>query len=218
MPSSSCVARREGGTRVYALAAHPPADDSAEGRARRAAALVALVVAKYAPLPATSLTHLVYLLGYGAPHLAEQARAALRAAREQLASVRLDGVTWYWPADENPRSARHEPDEALRLLAPFDPIVWDRTRFELLWGWRYRFEAYTPPAQRTLGYYALPLLWRDRVLGWANVTQREGALDARFGWAQGRAPRDAARRREREAELERLRAFLVAGRTRGRAG
>ena len=51
----------------------------------------------------------------------------------------------------------------VRLLAPFDPIVWDRRRFELLWGWPYRFEAYTPVAKRKLGYYALPLLWRDRV-------------------------------------------------------
>ena len=60
------------------------------------------------------------------------------------------------------------------MLAPFDPLVWDRRRFELFWGWRYRFEAYTPAAKRTLGYYALPLLWRDRVIGWANVTSSRG--------------------------------------------
>ena len=35
----------------------------------------------------------------------------------------------------------------VRLLAPFDPVVRDRARFELLWGWVYRFEAYTPGAQ-----------------------------------------------------------------------
>jgi hypothetical protein len=58
-------------------------------------------------------------------------------------------------------------------LAPFDPIVWDRRRFELLWGWAYRFEAYTPIVKRKLGYYALPLLFRDQVTGWANVSVRE---------------------------------------------
>ena len=50
----------------------------------------------------------------------------------------------------------------MRLLAPFDPVVWDRRRFEMFWGWAYRFEAYTPAAKRQLGYYALPLLWRDQ--------------------------------------------------------
>jgi uncharacterized protein YcaQ len=205
------VARRDGGTRIYAAAAHaPPADDSAVARAARAAALIALVVDKYAPLPARTLTHLAYLLGYGAPHLAAQTQAALRLAREQLASRQLDGVTWYWPADENPRAARWRIDDAVRLLAPFDPVVWDRTRFELLWGWRYRFEAYTPAPQRQLGYYALPLLWRDRVIGWATVVR--GADDApvpRFGHVAGAAPRDAAYRRALDDELARLRTFLA---------
>ena len=203
------VARREGGTRVYAVAAHPSGDDSATSRAARAAALVDLVVAKYAPLPATSLTYLVRLLvNYGAPQLADEVRGALAGARTRLAGARVDGIDWSWPAGEDPRSARHEPDDAARLLAPFDPIVWDRTRFELLWGWRYRFEAYTPPARRTLGYYALPLLWRDRVIGWANVSRRAGALDVGIGWAAGRASRDAALRRALDAEIARLEAFL----------
>ena len=39
----------------------------------------------------------------------------------------------------------------------FDPVVWDRRRFEHLWGWPYRFEAYTPLAKRVRGYYAMPL-------------------------------------------------------------
>ena len=69
-----------------------------------------------------------------------------------------------------------EPGDTVRLLAPFDPVVWDRRRFEILWGWAYRFEAYTPQVRRTFGYYALPLLWRDRVIGWGNLTVRQGVL------------------------------------------
>ncbi|MGC4048239.1 MAG: crosslink repair DNA glycosylase YcaQ family protein [Paludibaculum sp.] len=49
----------------------------------------------------------------------------------------------------------------VRLFAPFDPVVWDRLRFETFWGWAYRFEAYTPAPKRVRGYYALPLMWRD---------------------------------------------------------
>jgi uncharacterized protein YcaQ len=95
----------------------------------------------------------------------------------------------------------------VRLLAPFDPIVWDRVRFELLWGWAYRFEAYTPVLQRKRGYYALPLLWRDRVVGWANVAVRDGALAADVGYVATR-PRDRAFKRELDAELDRMRLFL----------
>ncbi len=203
------VARRENGTRVYEAAAHVAGDDSPAGRTQRAAALIELIVRKYAPLPAASLTYLTRLLGYGAPHLKQQAQLAMRLAREHLASVQIDGTTWYWPADENPRSARHAPDHEVRLLAPFDPIVWDRRRFALLWGWAYKFEAYTPAAQRQLGYYALPLLWGERVIGWGNVSAAGGVLTPEFGYASGRAPREEVFRRELEVDLTRLRAFLT---------
>ena len=69
--------------------------------------------------------------------------------------------------------------DAVRLLAPFDPVVWDRRRFELLWGWAYRFEAYTPAEKRKRGYYALPLLWRDRVIGWGNISAIDGHVAGR---------------------------------------
>ncbi|MET0335496.1 MAG: crosslink repair DNA glycosylase YcaQ family protein, partial [Rhizobacter sp.] len=202
------VARRENGTRIYEVATHPQGDDSPAGRTLRAAALIELIVRKYAPLPAASLTYLTRLLGYGAPHLKTQTQAAMRLAREHLASVQLDGTTWYWPADENPASARHAPDDGVRLLAPFDPVVWDRRRFELLWGWTYKFEAYTPAPQRKLGYYALPLLWGDRVIGWGNLSLAGGTLDASFGHATGRAPRDRLFRRELDDDMDRMRVFL----------
>ena len=96
----------------------------------------------------------------------------------------------------------------MRLLTPFDPVVWDRRRFEIFWGWAYRFEAYTPAPKRKLGYYALPLLWRERVIGWGNLSLRAGKLESAFGYVQGRPPRAAAFRRGLEAELERIRAFL----------
>jgi uncharacterized protein YcaQ len=112
------------------------------------------------------------------------------------------------------------------LLAPFDPVVHDRSRFELLWGWVYRFEAYTPAPKRKLGYYALPLLWRDRVIGWGNLALKSDtvpkynlgtrtrmgtrALTVELGYVAGAPPRDRAFKRELEAELERMRAFLGA--------
>jgi uncharacterized protein YcaQ len=92
-------------------------------------------------------------------------------------------------------------------LAPFDPIVWDRRRFALLWGWTYRFEAYTPASQRKLGYYALPLLWRDQVIGWANAAVVNGRLRVVAGYPEG-APGDPEFKRELAAERERMASFL----------
>jgi uncharacterized protein YcaQ len=202
------VVRRDAGTRVYAAVEHPPADDSPASRAARAAALIDLVVQKYAPLPSPSLTYLARLLGYGAPHLRTEIQAALAAARKRLPAIRLDGIDWFWPAGENPASARWRPDEAVRLLAPFDPLVWDRRRFELLWGWTYRFEAYTPAPRRQLGHYALPLLWGERIPGWSNVAIRDGRVAPEFGYVSGKPPRERAFRLALDAEVSRLEVFL----------
>ena len=131
-------------------------------------ALVDVVVNVYAPLPAASLSYAVRRLRYAVPQWSTRLTGALQRARHRLAHARVDGVDWYWPAGEQPGAA--EPDDTVRLLAPFDPVVWDRRRFELLWNWAYRFEAYTPVPKRRWGYYALPLLWRDRVIGWANAS------------------------------------------------
>jgi uncharacterized protein YcaQ len=95
----------------------------------------------------------------------------------------------------------------VRLLTPFDPVVWDRRRFELFWNWSYRFEAYTPPEKRKLGYYALPLLWGELVIGWANASYKDGRLDCDFGFVEKR-PEGAAFERELDAELTRMRIFL----------
>ena len=205
------VARRDGGTRVYAVPIRDAGDASEPDPATAATrmdALVDLVVAKYAPLPFATLGQLVSHLGVGAPQWRAQRAATLARAKQRLAHHRLDGIDWYWPAAEKPGAARWQPDERVRLLTPFDPVVWDRRRFEHFWGWAYRFEAYTPAPKRKLGYYALPLLWHDRVIGWANASATDGALSVRFGYVAGKAPRDPAFRSGLSDEVDRMRGFL----------
>ena len=133
-------------------------------------------------------------------------KGALTRARQRLAHATIDGVDWYWPAGE--RMDGHDVDDRVRLLAPFDPVVWDRRRFEVLWEWPYRFEAYTPATKRRFGYYALPMLWRDRVIGWANLAVTDGELTPVLGYVAGRPPRDRAFGRELDAELDRFTQFL----------
>jgi uncharacterized protein len=198
------VARRDAGIRIYAAHVHP-ADTVAAERQARLDALVDLAVHVYAPLPAATLSWLVARMRYAAPQLRRGLRAALVRARSRLAHARLAGVDWYWPAGEQP--AAHQVDARVRLLAPFDPVVWDRRRFEAFWGWAYRFEAYTPAAKRRFGYYALPLLWQDRVVGWGNVTVQDHALRVALGFVAGR-PRGPVFKRELDEEVDRLRSFL----------
>jgi uncharacterized protein YcaQ len=208
------VARRDTGTRVYAVrdAAAPvkPAHglDAEAGASGALDALVDVIVGKYAPLPAASLGQLVSHLMVGVPQWKPQRNAALLRAKSRLAHASVEGVDWYWPAHEKPHQAKHPTDQA-RLLAPFDPVVWDRRRFALFWGWDYRFEAYTPAPRRKLGYYALPLLWRDEVIGWGNAAVKQGGLHVAVGLCQGRRA-TAALRGALDAEVASLAEFLGA--------
>jgi uncharacterized protein YcaQ len=224
------VLRREKGIRIYVSQEHGPVKLSAVERRARIDALVDTVVRIYAPLPASSLNYYVRRLRYAAPQWATDLTAALARAKKRLQHVRV-GVDWYFPAEEDPLGGSSSTgrsssvgasssaaasssagtagtNEVVRLLAPFDPLVHDRARFELLWGWQYRFEAYTPIAKRKLGYYAMPLLWRDRVIGWANVAVRNGALQCDIGFV-GSKPGERVFERELAAELDRMRTFLA---------
>jgi uncharacterized protein YcaQ len=199
------VVRREAGIRIYAAHQHEavPSDEAACGV--RIDALADIAIRIYAPLPGPSLSFLLRRLRYAVPQWQGDIRAVLQRAKQRLAHTQIDGIDWYWPADANLKAA--EPEEYVRLLTPFDPLVWDRNRFELLWGWTYRFEAYTPAPKRKLGYYALPLLWRDQIIGWGNLLVRNGELSSNFGYVKSQ-PNGQTFKREQKAELNRIRTFL----------
>jgi uncharacterized protein YcaQ len=203
------VARRDAGIRVYA-AVRPEGivpDGAAGGDID---ALIDLAVQKYAPLPGASLAKLCVMLRYAAPQWRDQRKSGLERAKQRLASARVDGTDWFWPAADTlvRREFRGVNEGRVRLLSPFDPVVWDRRRFELFWSWPYRFEAYTPAPQRKLGYYALPLIWGEQAVGWANLSFAEQRLSASFGYVAGKPPRDPAFRRALEEELARFEAFM----------
>lgn len=197
------VVRRDSGTRCYALAAPwTPVEDPQAAMDAMADALVR----KYAPLPSGSLSTLVSMLSLGAPQWGTLRNATLQRVKQRLAHAKVDGVEWFWPADEDPQRGWRIPSK-VRLLAPFDPVVWTRRRFELLWGWAYRFEAYTPAAKRVRGHYALPLLWRDQVIGWGNLKIVGGRLRHELGFVE-RRPREPAFEQALEAELAAMAEFL----------
>ncbi|HXN28061.1 MAG TPA: crosslink repair DNA glycosylase YcaQ family protein [Candidatus Acidoferrales bacterium] len=200
------VARREAGTRVYQAIERPPQDDGPEARLARAGQLLDTVVKLYAPLPAASLSYLCRLLRDGVPHLATEARQLQERAKSRYAHAEVDGLLWFWPQGENPLAARHQVDDRLRLLAPFDPVVWDRRRFQLFWGWEYKLEAYVPAHKRRMGHYAMPLLWGEQIVGWANLKVFNGRMQHKLGFA-GQRPGGGFQRALDEA-LQQMQEFL----------
>jgi uncharacterized protein YcaQ len=199
------VARREAGIRIYAVQQHGPGPTGAVERRTHLDRLVDALVSLYAPVPTASLSFIVMRLRYATPHWHTEIKGAIQRAKPRLAHAVIDGHTWYWPAGES--LPDHEVD-GVRLLAPFDPVVWDRRRFEMLWDWAYRFEAYTPAAKRKHGYYALPMIWRNRVIGWANIGLRDETVETEFGYVSGRAPKDRGFKSALDAEVEAMRTFL----------
>jgi uncharacterized protein YcaQ len=196
------VAGRAGGVRVYEAAPAAEASLAPDERVRQLTLLVARLLAPVSTqsLGATMAPIIRSILGPGArpPALAQLLQSGALLAED------CDGVRYVWPSDLT--EARQAP-RTVRFLAPFDPLVWDRRRFEHFWGWPYRFEAYTPPARRRLGYYAMPLLWGDAVIGWVNASVQAGQLQVQPGFVTAR-PATPGFAAAFDAEVARMAQFL----------
>jgi uncharacterized protein len=94
----------------------------------------------------------------------------------------------------------------IRLLAPFDPILRDRRRTQRLFNFDYRFEAFVPEAQRRHGYYVLPILEGERLVGRLDpkLHRGEGLLEIRGLWWEPGVKETKGRRAALEAALDRL--------------
>ncbi len=197
------VAGRKGGIKLYGKA-----NPISEARMpnERLDFLILLVAKILCPISEGSLRAALGHLRHASPELTGRAAALSSLIKRGMLQVQaVDQVRYVAPADSGPVA---EQEDAVRFLAPFDPLVWDRRRFEHLWGWAYRFEAYTPPSKRKMGYYAMPLLWRDSVIGWVNVSGGGALYQIEPGFISGKAPTSATFRRAFEAEESKLRSFL----------
>ncbi len=97
-------------------------------------------------------------------------------------------------------------------LCPFDPVLRERARVERLFGFDYRFEAFTPAAKRVYGYYVLPLLEGDQLIGRIDpkFDRASETLVVRGPWWTDGRKKDAARTRRLEVALDRLAAHIGA--------
>jgi uncharacterized protein YcaQ len=113
-----------------------------------------------------------------------------------------------WESQGRPQRAWRHRDarvprsiESAALLSPFDPVVWERERTERMFGFRYRIEIYTPEPRRQYGYYVLPVLIDDEIVGRLDLKsdRQAGVLRVQAAWSE----RGAA-----EAHLDRISALL----------
>jgi uncharacterized protein YcaQ len=105
-----------------------------------------------------------------------------------------------------------DPPDRTRLLGPFDPILRDRTRALRRFGFDYRFEAFVPEPKRQYGYFVLPILEGDRLVGRLDpkLHRDRGLLEIRGLWWEPGVKATKTRKRGLDEALERLAAFVGA--------
>jgi uncharacterized protein YcaQ len=142
---------------------------------------------------------------------------ALAALEDEgrITRVKVEGMpgTWYAHADDLPLIDRIEAGEwkpRTTLLSPFDNLICDRKRTEALWNFYFRIEIYVPAAKRQYGYYVLPILHGDRLIGRIDPAydRKTKTLRVQNVYAEPDAPAEAAP--DIRAAVESLAGFLGA--------
>ena len=142
--------------------------------------------------------------------LADYFRLTNPEARPRIAELveagRLEAVTvdgWRHPAYLIPGTTIPRKAVGAALLAPFDPLIWERDRTERLFNFRYRIEIYVPQHKRTHGYYVLPFLLGDELVARVDLKSDRGAgvLRVQAAWAEPDAPAHTAQALATELRL-----------------
>jgi len=155
------------------------------------------------------------LAGPGTKRKTREATLARLTKRGELVVAQVKGIKqpFYLPPDLVPQlESVDEPDDTwpVALIAPLDNLIWDRDIIEALFGFAYRWEVYTPVAKRQFGYYVLPVLWRDRLVGRCEPVRekKSGALHLKNWWWEDDVAYTPALRNAAEEGLRHFAAYL----------
>jgi uncharacterized protein YcaQ len=138
-----------------------------------------------------------------------------RVRRKALIPVALEGAgkQEHWAQPEALEIAGRAPAERVHILSPFDPLIIQRKRTRLIFGYEHLFEAYVPKEKRRYGYFALPVLVGDEIVAAVDLKtdrQKQKLLLQKWNWvgAAAKGPRKALKRRIEE-ELHRFERFQL---------
>ena len=144
-------------------------------------------------------------------HVNEEALAALE--REGIATrLTVEGLRGPYFALTSALRQRKASSDRTTLLSPFDSLIINRPRTELLFGMRYRMEIYVPKHLRVRGFWAMPILHDEELIGTVDpkVDRERGRLEVMTFRLERDAPRDRSTRRSIEAAVEDLATFAGA--------
>jgi hypothetical protein len=201
------IGGREGGNRLWDLMERCLPPDAPDGtlddaEVTRRAALLALRALGVARMP-----HIRAHFTRGRYPTLPDTLAALRE-EGLIEPVQVEGLKGEWWVRADDVDALRDDDFAPRtvLLSPFDNLLCDRGRTEELFGFSHRLEIYTPKAKRRWGYFVLPILHGDRLIGRADLRmdRAAGRLVAPAIHREEGAPRGKGIARTIRRELERL--------------
>jgi uncharacterized protein YcaQ len=132
-----------------------------------------------------------------------EADRQLAGKRRRALGVWLEKGEWH----VHPDAADGPVPKQVTFLSPFDRLIHDRARMELLWNFHYRLEMYVPKAKREYGYYVLPILRGDRLIGRIDPVfdRRSGVLRVNGVWWES-----AAKPTSLEKPLQSLASFVGA--------
>ena len=138
-----------------------------------------------------------------------------RIRRKQLIPVLLEGAgkQEHWARPEILETRTEAAPGPVHILSPFDPLLIQRKRTHLFFGYEHRFEAYVPKEKRSFGYFALPVLVGDEIVAAIDLkTDRQSRklLMQKWSWI-GKSPAGTRReiKRRIEEELDRFERFQL---------
>jgi uncharacterized protein len=190
------IARREGNRRHYDLIERLVPDEVLAARRPVEEQMRHRLLSRYRATGLTTPTAQAEVM-YSAGSAAERRTMTAELVEQGvLAEVALDGVRgpYYVLAEELPMLEL--PDRiaqpTVAFIAPLDPLAWDRRLLRDLWHFDYLWEVYVPQAKRRWGYYVLPVLFGDRLVGRIEprIDRRQKALRIiGLSWQEGFSPR-----------------------------